>query len=129
MRLNFVAALGSAALAIGLLSAIPVHAQDADAGKVTFKQKCSMCHNLTPGAHGIGPSLLGVVGSKAGTNDAAFHYSDALKNSGKTWDAASLDVYLTNPRADIPGVKMTFVGLPAATDRANVIAFLSTLKK
>jgi cytochrome c len=129
MRLHFVAALGSAALAIGLLSAVPARAQDADAGKVTFKQKCSVCHNLTPGARGLGPSLFGAVGSKAGTNDASFHYSDAIKGSGKTWDAASLDTYLTNPRADIPGVKMTFVGLPVAADRANVIAFITTLKK
>ena len=129
MRFRFAALLGSAALVLGLVSLAPVRAQDADAGKTTFKMKCGICHNLTPGAHGLGPSLLGVVGSKAGTNDANFNYSDAMKNSGKTWDAATLDSYLTNPRAFIPGIKMAFPGLPQASDRANVIAFLTTLKK
>jgi cytochrome c len=51
-----------------------------------------------------------------------------MKNSGKVWDAATLDTYLANPRTVVPGTKMSFAGLPDATDRANVIAYLTTLK-
>jgi cytochrome c len=50
-----------------------------------------------------------------------------MKTSGKTWDAATLDVYLTNPRGTVPGTKMAFGGLGDATDRANLIAYLSTV--
>jgi cytochrome c len=51
-----------------------------------------------------------------------------MRNSGLTWDSATLDSYLTGPRAKVPGTKMTFVGLPKESDRADVISFLSTLK-
>jgi cytochrome c len=51
-----------------------------------------------------------------------------MKAANKTWDEATLDVYLTNPKALVPGTKMAFSGLPSADDRANVIAYLATLK-
>jgi cytochrome c len=102
-------------------------AGDAAAGKELFTKKCSICHSPVQGQNKIGPSLYGVVGRKAGTA-ADYTYSDAMKNANRTWDAATLDDYLVNPRQKIPGVKMIFVGLPEATDRQNVIAYLSTLK-
>jgi cytochrome c len=51
-----------------------------------------------------------------------------MKGANKTWDEATLDVYLTDPKAAVPGNKMAFAGLPQAEDRANVIAYLATLK-
>jgi cytochrome c len=75
----------------------------------------------------VGPSLFGVVGRPAGTAPG-YNYSEANKSSGKTWDDATLDTYLTNPKALVPGTKMVFPGLPDAADRANVIAYLDTLK-
>jgi len=51
-----------------------------------------------------------------------------MKAANKTWDAATLEVYLTDPKASVPGTKMIFAGLPKAEDRANVIAYLSALK-
>jgi cytochrome c len=100
---------------------------DAAAGKVLFTQKCGLCHSAVQGQNKIGPSLYGVVGRKAGTA-ADYTYSDAMKNANRTWDEATLDDYLTNPRQKIPGVKMIFAGLPEESDRQNVIAYLSTLK-
>lgn len=94
------------------------------AGKIVFA-KCTMCHSVTPGQNKIGPSLGGVVGRKAGTAPA-FTYSAAMKGSNLTWDAATLDRYLTNPRGVVPGTKMIFAGLPAPADRANVIAYLAS---
>ena len=86
-----------------------------------------MCHATEPGVTKLGPNLAGVVGRKAGT-EPGFDYSAAMKSFGKVWDAATLDTYLTNPAKLVPGGKMVFVGLKDATQRANVIADLETLK-
>jgi cytochrome c len=102
-------------------------AGDAGAGKTLFNQKCALCHSVVQGQNKIGPSLYGVVGRKAGSLDG-YNYSAAMKAADRTWDDATLDPYLAAPRKDIPGVKMIFAGLPEATDRSNVIAYLDTLK-
>ncbi len=118
------------ALALGLITlcdAPAFAAGDAAAGEVLFKKKCAICHAPVEGQNKIGPSLWGVVGRRAGTLPT-YTYSDAMKNANRTWDAATLSDYLTNPREKIPGVKMIFVGLPSETDRDNVIAYLATLK-
>jgi len=120
-RLIFVAAISlvcisSAAYADG----------DAAAGKSVFN-KCAICHSPAPGKNSVGPSLFGVVGRHSASVEG-FKYSDAMKAANKTWDEATLDVYLTDPKAMIPGTKMTFPGLAKAEDRANLIAYLATLK-
>jgi len=97
-------------------------AQDAALGEKVFA-KCKACHQIGEGAkNAVGPVLNGVVGRKAGTTD--YNYSDANKNSGITWDEATLKVYLKNPRAKVPGTKMIFPGLPKDEDIDNVIAYL-----
>lgn len=99
---------------------------DAAAGEKSFA-KCKACHSATPGAPaGIGPNLAGVAGK--GVAAGSFAYSDALKGKGGTWDDATLDAWLTNPKAFAAGTKMTFAGLPDAQERANVIAYLKTAK-
>jgi cytochrome c2 len=116
-----------AAALLALAAAVPAHADgDVEAGKVVFK-KCAICHRVEAGKNFLGPSLFGVVGRKSAT-EPGFSYSDAMKKADKTWDPAALDVYLTNPKALVPGTKMIFPGLPKADDRANVIAYLATLK-
>jgi len=100
-------------------------AGDAAAGEKAFA-KCKACHKVEPGKHGVGPSLHGVTGRKAGTAEG-FNYSDAMKNSGLTWDAASLDKFITDPKATVPGTKMVFAGIKDETERKNVIAYLATL--
>ena len=82
------------------------------------------CHQIGEGAkNAVGPVLNGIVGRKAGTY-ADYSYSDANKNSGITWDEATLKEYLKNPRAKVPGTKMIFPGLPKDEDIDNVIAYL-----
>lgn len=114
-------------LAVGLLAALPsvASAQDAEAGKAVFK-KCLACHALD-GKNKVGPHLDGVVGRKAGTVEG-FNYSDAMKNSGKTWDDATLDAYLADPKGNIPGNKMVFVGIKDEKDRKDLIAYLKAPK-
>jgi cytochrome c len=121
----FAGLLGVGSVFVGVASAQA--AGDAAAGKVLFTQKCGLCHSVAPGQNKIGPALYGVVGRKAGTAPD-YTYSEAMKNANRTWDAATLDDYLINPRQKIPGVKMIFAGLPEESDRQNVIAYLSTLK-
>ena len=98
-------------------------AQDAALGEKVFL-KCRACHQIGEGAKdAVGPVLNGVVGRKAGTYPD-YNYSDANKNSGITWDEATLKEYLKNPRAKVPGTKMIFPGLPKEEDIDNVIAYL-----
>lgn len=90
-----------------------------------FKQ-CQVCHSATPGKNGIGPSLAGIYGTKAG-EVPGYDFSDAMKNSGLTWNAATLDKYLTSPRDVVPGTKMSFGGLKDADKRKAVIDYLKSL--
>jgi cytochrome c len=111
-----------AALALtGSVSA--ASAQDAALGEKVFA-KCRACHQIGEDAkNAVGPVLNGIVGRKAGTY-AGYNYSDANKNSGLTWDVATLKDYLKNPRVKVPGTKMIFPGLPKDDDIDNVIAYL-----
>jgi cytochrome c2 len=114
----------SAFIAIGTAHA--ARAADAAAGEVVFKSQCSVCHSVQPGKNMVGPSLAAIVGRKAG-QQPGFHYSPANAKSGLTWDAATLDRYLTSPAAVVPHTIMTYGGLKDADKRANLIAYLSTL--
>jgi cytochrome c2 len=105
----------------------PVRAEDAEAGSKVFKTQCSACHAAVAGKKGIGPSLFDVVGRAAGTVPD-FHYTETNKNSGLTWDAATLDRYLQAPRQVVPGTAMAYAGLKNDTQRADLIAYLTTLK-
>jgi cytochrome c len=98
-------------------------AQDVTAGEKTFNV-CRACHEIGDGAKNeVGPVLNGVVGRKSGSYPG-YNYSDANKNSGLIWDEATLQEYLKNPRAKVPGTKMLFSGLKRDDDIVNVIAFL-----
>ena len=107
------------------MSAGAALAQDAGAGAHVFL-KCRACHQIGDNAKNmVGPALTGIVGRPAGTYPD-YNYSDANKNSGITWDEATLKVYLKDPKAKVPGTKMTFPGLSSDADIDNVIAYLKT---
>ncbi len=95
-------------------------------GKLAFLQ-CQACHAIAPGGPILaGPSLVGIVGAKAGTRPGYF-YTQALKKSGITWTPAALDAFLANPNALVPGTQMEFVGISSPAIRADLIAYLATL--
>ena len=97
----------------------PLHG-DATRG-ATLYQACMACHSLDE--DDVGPRHRGVVGRTAGTVPG-FAYSPALRNSHIVWGAETLDRWLTNPQALVPGARM-FFAMPNAQDRADVIAWLS----
>jgi cytochrome c len=113
-------------MAGGAVAGTALAAADPAAGATIFKSQCSVCHSVQPGRNQIGPSLAGVVGRKTG-QVPNFHYSVANKASGLTWDDATLDRYLTSPRAVVPHTTMTYAGLKDDAKRADLIAYLATL--
>jgi cytochrome c len=120
-------ALGAAIIPGALLLGGLAHAQDAKRGQVLFNNNCSICHSVSRGTNVIGPTLFDVVGRKAGTAPG-FNYSAALKASGLVWTPANLDTWLISPRAFVPMSRMSFAGLHAPNDRADVIAYLAKQK-
>ncbi|WP_324740546.1 c-type cytochrome [Tsuneonella sp. CC-YZS046] len=89
--------------------------------------QCRSCHATEPGKNLIGPSLAGIFGTKAG-EVAGYSFSTAMKDSGLTWDEATLDSFLKSPREVIPGTKMAYPGLKDDTKRAEVVAYIKALK-
>ncbi|MES2493985.1 MAG: c-type cytochrome [Pseudomonadota bacterium] len=89
--------------------------------------QCAACHSLKPGAHGVGPSLFGIYGTKAG-DVPGYTFSPALKASGLTWDDATLDKWIAAPMEVVPGTRMVYPGMADAAKRQELIAFLKTLK-
>ncbi len=108
-----------------LLAALPApyDQADLDNGRRVFA-RCRSCHTITEGGPSMtGPNLYGVFGQQAAAK-AGFNYSDALRNAGIVWNGEQLDHWLENPRTFLKGTKMSFAGIPDATDRRDVIAFL-----
>lgn len=94
-------------------------------GRALHASRCSVCHALE--AHGVGPMHQGVWGRRAGSS-AGYDYSPALRQSQVIWDEVTLNLWLQDPEAFLPGQKMG-VRVMDAGDRADLIAYLSTLRQ
>ena len=89
-------------------------------------KKCAACHTFGKGEpNRVGPNLWGVVGRQK-ASEAGFNYSAAMKAQKGNWTPEDLDVYLTNPKAMVPGTNMTFAGIPRGKERADLITFLNS---
>jgi cytochrome c len=102
---------------------------DPKAGEAAAK-KCVSCHDFTKGGpNKTGPNLYGIVGEKI-ADVPGFAFSDALKaHASETWDYDKLNQWLISPKGFAPGTKMTYAGDKDDADRANIIAYLSTLSE
>ena len=101
---------------------------DAEVGAKVFK-KCKACHSLEEGKNKVGPHLAGIVGRDAGVVEG-YKYSKAMREAEAfVWDEASIDTFLTKPKAFLKGTKMSFAGLKKEGQRADVIAYLKSLQE
>jgi len=100
-------------------------AGDTESGARAFGA-CAACHSLEPARHMTGPSLAYLWGRKAGTAEGFARYSPALKSADVVWSDKTLDAWLADPKALVPGNSMTFPGIKDAKARAGLIAFLKS---
>jgi len=96
---------------------------DAARGEARFAE-CGSCHLLDKQADSVGPSLYGVFNRKAGTL-ADFRYSPALRRSGIVWDEHTIDTFVADPQAVVPGNRMPYAGLTDPAARADLIVYLA----
>lgn len=115
------------AIAAGALGFATANAANVEHGKDLFQAQCAACHSVEPGQNGIGPSLAGIYGQPAASTPG-FTFSPALRNAKIVWSRAALNKFLENPQIDVPGTKMPYMGMSNATNRADLIAYLATLK-
>lgn len=123
-RTGFKLATGAIALAMALI-ADSTSKPDPDRGRTLFERRCTGCHSLD--GLKAAPPLRGVFGKPAARNPQ-FPYSDALKNAGLAWDEATLDRWLADPDAVVPGNDMSF-RLDIASERADIVAYLKQLER
>lgn len=111
------------------LSAPHAHASgDRLKGADSFAEECGDCHSTAPGKNKKGPSLNGVLNRKAASLGDFSGYSDAMKQSGITWTAEKIDAYIAQPRKLVSGGKMKYDGLGDSGARADIIAYLQSVK-
>lgn len=121
--------LASAVLAPTIRAADTGTGPDIEYGKSTFNTMCSVCHSVQKtGGPVEGPNLLGLVGREAASQADFAKYSPALKSSNLIWSVETLDRFLVNPMAMVPGTLMPMLIRDDKT-RADVIAYLATLKQ
>jgi len=119
---------------IALLSLIAVYlaapsaaaaAGNAASGKRLYDSRCLGCHGDGSSAATLGPSLVGIIGRKAGTGQSGVH-SRALTEANIKWDETSLRWFLAAPSRQVAGTTMpTGVEDPQQID--DLIAYLKTL--
>jgi cytochrome c len=118
-----VSRVSTSLLAVALTACSSQRAAAQPSGEAVFR-KCAICHRIEANApNGIGPNLHGVFGRKAASLPN-FNYSPAMRGTGFTWNAKTLDRYLAAPQKVVPGTHMTFSGLPDAASRKAVIFYL-----
>ena len=115
--------------ALTLAACMPALAADAAAGQALFDKTCAVCHSTQAGVNKVGPTLFDIV-DRPIASVPGYDYSKKMRSVArdwKVWNEKRLGDYLTNPRQVLHGVKM-FFAVPEAGDRADVIAYLNTLK-
>ena len=110
--------------AFAVLAAGPAMAAgDAEHGKALFSE-CAACHSMDPEQSSLGPHLKGVIGRKAGALES-YLYSPPMRRADVTWTPETLDAFLQDPQAVVPGTKMPFSSPLSPQDRADLIAYMS----
>jgi cytochrome c len=124
MSINTLATAAVLIVSVAGASGAMAQSVSPSAGKQAYAQ-CIACH-ATSAANGLGPGLQGIVG-RVSASQPGFRYGPAMKRVKLTWDEKTLDAYLQNPQAVVPGNLMPYSGLADAKQRADLIAYLATL--
>lgn len=111
-------------LALALAAVVPARGDDDPKRGAKIYGVCSACHSLLPGVHLTGPSLADMWGKKAASAEGFVRYSKVFKSQDFTWNEDTLNAWLTDPKAMVPGNSMTFRGIRKDGDRGDLIAFL-----
>lgn len=114
----------TAALALPTGAALAQDDADAEEQQLAFNNHCRTCHVTDEGDHRLGPSLHDIVGQEAGSA-TGYGYSSAMADSDVVWDEETLDRFIADPDATLPGHNMKpFAGIASAEERAKIIAHL-----
>lgn len=97
-------------------------------GKQLYEQECQKCHKLNVGDNKKGPQLMNVYGAPAALLKD-YKYSEALKNTGWTWDAQTLDTYIKDAQKAVPNTRMHADPIDDAQERLDIISYLSSLQQ
>ncbi|HEX9466020.1 MAG TPA: cytochrome c family protein [Alphaproteobacteria bacterium] len=119
---TYKALIGSIGLALAMVASAQA-AGDPQQGEQIFNRQCKACHSLEAGKNGIGPTLHGGFGRKAGAVPG-YSYSAATKNSDVVWNDDTLKKFLASPRDVIPGNKMVFAGIKNDAQLDDLVAHL-----
>jgi cytochrome c len=114
----------AALLLTGALAGPALAEGDPANGEKVFR-RCMACHVVDAETNRLGPYLLGVYGRQAGAVEG-YNYTQGLADADFVWDEATLDPWLADPKAYIPGTRMV-LKLSKPEDRADVIAYLKAL--
>jgi cytochrome c len=129
-RRSFSLSLAAVAIMFGV-SGLPPALSQGLGGRRLFEATCTPCHNFekdaAPDIYGQTLNLYGVMGRRA-ASVSDFDYSGAMKATGRTWDASSVENFITAPREFVPGTRMELPGVPDPQVRRAIIDFLSTAK-
>ena len=116
-----------AALALAAVIGTAIAEDRVQSGRQVFEQRCRTCHGGTAAAdYPIGPSLSGIIGTKAGTQDSGMH-SRAIMDSGIVWNRESLRRFLSNPQREVPGALMP-ARVVSAAELDNLLDYLESLR-
>ena len=110
-------------LCLLIILGVPTFA-DRDTGReVFYSAGCIACHAIE--CNRTAPKLDGIIGRRAGSVSDYLDYSDAMKASNIVWTEETLDTYLADPSAMVPGNGMAAVGkFEDKEQRRHLIDFL-----
>jgi cytochrome c len=120
--------MGRLLLAAALAASLTAAAAHAADHEISFNDHCRECHSFVKDDNRLGPSLYGVVGRKAGT-EPGYAFTQSMQESGITWTGATLDKWIANPGAVVPGNGMSppYSGISDPAIRQRIIAFLNSI--
>jgi cytochrome c len=132
-RQAFPGGVGQLTIAIAVATLLTVELRGAQAqelkGRRAFETTCTPCHafdkDAVPDIYGQTLNLYGVIGRKA-ASVPDFEYSEAMKATGRVWDAQAIDTFITAPKKFVPGTRMELPGVSDANLRKTIVEFLGT---